>query len=51
VKSCRPAQFGGKVCQLPQQVIDLTPIDCARRVPFDHGRPAPRQFGARQLGS
>ena len=28
------------MCQLPQEVIHLTPIDGTRRVPFDHGRPA-----------
>ena len=28
------------MCQLPQQVIDLTSIDWARRVPRDHGSPA-----------
>jgi len=28
------------MCQLPQQVVDLTPIDGTRCVPLDHGRPA-----------
>ena len=34
------AQLGGNVCQLPQQVINLAPVDGPRRVPRDHGRPA-----------